>query len=209
MSEKKVKAIKKKVRLGTKTVVLIAAAAVLLVFFILSAKVIDKGTEGKYTGVVTFDAGESSSGDWEHIVAEITEKAEDAAMIDPAAVGNGKAVRLTGTVSEFVSKGKGKKNSMTVVPDGYSGSTVFTVQLGSVYNGTAIRDIQTLKEFGSVTNQTEWSQYGRALNDLVHEHVVSPLAIDETVQDKKVTVVGAAVMDKNQMIITPVAITIE
>ncbi len=209
MSEKKVKESKKKVRMNTKTIVLIAAAVALLVFFILSAKVIDSGTEGQYTGVVAFDAGASSSGDWEHIVAEITEKAEDAATLDVATVGNGKAVRLTGTVSEFVSKGKGKKNSMTIVPDGYSGNTVFTVQLGSVYNGTAIRDVQTLKEFGSVTNQTEWSQYGRALNDLVHEHVVAPLAIDETVQGKKVTIVGAAVMEKNQMIITPVAITIE
>ena len=95
------------------------------------------------------------------------------------------------------------------MPDGYSGDTVFTVQLGSVYNGIAVRDVQTKKEFGDVTNQTEWSQYGRALNDLVHEHVVLPLNIDETIKDKKVTVIGAATYEGGQVIITPVALTIE
>lgn len=200
---------KKKINLNGKKIALIVAIVALLVFFILSAKVIDYGTEGQYTGIVAFDAGASSSGDWDQIVAEITEKAEDAATLDVKTVGDGKAVRLTGTVSEFVSKAQGKKNSVKVVPDGYSGDTVFTVQLGSVYNGTAIREVQTLKEFGSVTNQTEWSQYGRALNDLVHEHVVLPLAIDETIQGKRITVIGAAVMNKNEMLITPVSITIE
>ena len=60
-----------------KKIILIVVAVALVVFLACSAKVIDKGTEGQYTGVVAFDAGASSSGDWDQIVSEITDKAEE------------------------------------------------------------------------------------------------------------------------------------
>ena len=41
-------------------IIWIALAVVLVVFLALSAKVIDKGTEGQYTGEVAFDASASS-----------------------------------------------------------------------------------------------------------------------------------------------------
>ena len=192
-----------------KKIVWIVLAVLLLVFFIFSAKVIDKGTEDQYTGVVAFDAGASSSGDWDNVVAEIMEKAEDIASLDLKALGEGKAVKLTGTVSEYVSKAAGKKNSVIVVPDGYSGDAVISVQLGSIYSGTAVRDIQTMKVFGDFTNQTEWSQYGKALNAQLHELVVTPAGIDENVQGKKITVVGVATASGNEVTVTPVALTVE
>ena len=52
-----------------KKIIWIALAVVLVVFLALSAKVIDKGTEGQYTGVTAFDAGASSSDDWDGVVA--------------------------------------------------------------------------------------------------------------------------------------------
>ena len=192
-----------------KKIVWIVLAVAFVVFLALSAKVIDKGTEGQYTGIVAFDAGASSSGDWEEVVAEVTEKAEDAASMDLKALGNGKAIKLTGTVSEYVSKAAGKKNSIIVVPDGYSGDFIFSVQLGSIYSGTAVRDVQTKKEFGDFTNQTEWSQYAKALNAQLHELVVTPAGIDESIQGKKITVIGAAVAAGNEVSITPVALTVE
>ena len=192
-----------------KKIAWIVLAVVLLVFFVLSAKVIDKGTEDQYTGVVAFNAGASSSEDWDIVVAEITEKAEDAASLDLKELGNGKAVKLTGTISEYVSKAAGKKNSVIVVPDGYSGDAVFSVQLGSIYSGTAVRDVQTRKVFGDFTNQTEWSQYGKALNEQLHELVVTPAGIDENAKGKKITVIGVAVASGNEVTITPVALTVE
>ncbi len=192
-----------------KKIVWIVLAVALAVFFILSAKVIDKGTEDQYTGVVAFDAGASSSGDWGDVVAEITEKAEDAVSLDPKSLGDGKAVKLTGTVTEYVSKASGKKNSVIVVPDGYSGDTVFSVQLGSIYSGTSVRDVQTKKVFGDFTNQTEWSQYAKALNEQLHELVVTPAGIDESIQGKKITVVGAATASGSEVTITPVSLTVE
>ena len=86
---------------------------------------------------------------------------------------------------------------------------VFSVQLGSIYSGTSVRDVQTLKAFGDFTNQTEWSQYAKALNSQLDELIVAPLAIDENIQGKTVTVIGAATASGNEVLITPVALTVE
>ncbi|MBR2699171.1 MAG: DUF2291 family protein [Clostridia bacterium] len=192
-----------------KKIIWIVLAVALVVFLALSAKVIDKGTEGQYTGEVAFDASASSGDDWSAVLGEITGKAEDIASVDLAALGDGKAVTLKGTVTGYESKASGKKNTITVAPEGYSGDAVFTVQLGSIYSGTAIRDTQTVKAFGDFTNQTEWSAYAKALNSEMHDKVVVPLNIDEGIQGKTVTIVGAATGSGKDINITPVAITIE
>lgn len=192
-----------------KRIILCALAVVLLVFLGFSMKVIDKGTEGQYTGVVAFDANASSSSDWDKIQAEILNAAQELESVDLSALGAGKAVRVKAVVSEFVSKANGKKNSLTIVPENYTGSATFTVQLGSVYTGTAIRDVQTVKAFGDFTNQTEWSQYAKALNTQMHEQIVAPLAIDESIQGKNVIIIGAATAAGSSVTITPVSITIE
>ena len=192
-----------------KKIIWIILAVVLVVFLALSAKVIDKGAEGQYTGEVAFDASASSGDDWSAVLGEITGKAEDIASVDLAALGDGKAVTLKGTVTGYESKASGKKNTITVAPEGYSGDAVFTVQLGSIYSGTAIRDTQTVKAFGDFTNQTEWSAYAKALNSEMHDKVVVPLNIDEGIQGKTVTIVGAATGSGKDINITPVAITIE
>ena len=190
-------------------IALIVVCIALVAFLAMSAKVIDKGTEGQYTGEVAFDASASSSGDWDSVVSEITQNAQDIATMDLSALGDGKAVSLKGTVSEYVSKASGKKNSITVAPEGYSGSAVFSVQLGSIYSGTAVRDAQTVKAFADFTNQTEWSQYAKALNSQLDELVVAPLAIDESIQGKTVSVIGAATASGDEVTITPISMTIE
>ncbi len=192
-----------------KGIIWIALAVVLAVFLALNMKIIDKGTEGQYTGEVAFDASASSSGDWDAILAEITGGAQELSALDLSALGDGKAVILKGKVLEFISKANGKKNSMTIQPEGYEGDYTFTVQLGSVYSGTVLRDLQTVKAFGSFTNQTEWSQYGKAINEQMHENVVAPLAIDESIQGKTVSLTGGATASGKAVTITPVALTIE
>ena len=192
-----------------KGIIWIALAVVLVVFLALNMKVIDKGTEGQYTGEVAFDASASSSGDWDAIRAEITGAAQELSALDLSALGDGKAVTLKATVTEFISKANGKKNSITIQPEGYEGEYTFTVQLGSVYSGTVLRDIQTIKAFGSFTNQTEWSQYGKAINEQMHAQVVEPLAIDESIQGKTISLTGGATASGKDVTITPVALTIE
>ena len=56
-----------------KNIIWIALAVVVIVFLAFNMKIIDKGTEGQYTGVVAFDASASSSSDWDSVVAEITQ----------------------------------------------------------------------------------------------------------------------------------------
>ena len=102
-----------------------------------------------------------------------------------------------------------KKGGITVVPNDSNGNEVISVQLGSVYTGTSVRDIQTVKAFGDFTNQTEWSQYAKAINSQLHELVVEPLKIDESIQGKTVTVIGAATASGEEVTVTPVSITIE
>ena len=187
----------------------IIPVAVLVVFLALSMKVIDTGTEGQYTGEVAFDASASSSGDWDAVLAEITGKAVEIGSLDLTALGEGRAVTLKGTVREFISKANGKKNSMVIVPEGAGEEYTFTVQLGSVYSGTVLRDLQTVKAFGSFTNQTEWSQYGKALNEQMHSAVIEPLGLDESIQGKTVLLTGGAVASGKEVTITPVALTVE
>ena len=170
-------------------------------------KIIDKGTEGQYTGEVAFDAAADSSSDWAQIVEEITGNAQElSAVIESGIPGAGAAVSGTGTVSEFVSKANGKKNSLIITLE--NGATV-EMQIGSIYSGTAIRDLQTLKEFGSFTDQSEWSAYAKALNAEMDAQVVQPLGLDESVQGKTISFVGAATASGGDVTITPISITIE
>lgn len=168
--------------------------------------VIDRGTEAQYTGVVEFDAAADSSSDWAQVVSEISGKAQalDAA-IDAGIADTGTAVTATGTVTEFISKANGKKNSLVIDVNG----KFITMQIGSIYTGTAIRDTQTLKTFGSFVDQTQWSEYAKALNAEMHAQVVEPLGIDESIQGKTITFTGVATAVGREITVTPIAITIE
>lgn len=202
-------------KITKKTIIWIVLAAAAIVFLAFNMKIIGKGTEGQYTGVVAFDASASSSSDWDSVVAEITQRAVDIQSLKSVskdALGLGTAVRLRGTVSEYVSKAAGKKNTMTVVPEGYAGDAVFVVELGSIYTATnaALRDTQTAKTLtNNFTNQTEWSQYAKALNDQSFLNVVTPLGISEAIQGRTVTIIGAATASGATVTVTPVSIAVE
>ena len=170
-------------------------------------KIIDKGTEGQYTGEVAFDASADSSSDWGQITEEIT-----AAAVELSDVLNGDgigsdtvAVKGTGTVKELITKGP--KNILALEVEGCADE--IQLQVGSVYSGTALRDIQTLKTFEDFTNQTEWSQYAKALNAEMHAQVVEPLAIDDSIVGKKVTFTGGATQSGGTVTITPASLSVE
>ncbi len=170
-------------------------------------KVIDKGTEGQYTGETEFDAASNSGGDWEKVVAEITENAVELSEQAGKGLDKATAVSVSGEVKEFESKANGKKNSLILDVEGVD--DLVKVQIGSIYSGTDIRDVQTIKNFESFTNQTEWSQYAKALNAEVDSKVVAPLSLDDSVVGKGVVIVGAANESGGEITITPVSITIE
>ena len=191
-----------------KVIILILTGALISMTCTGCVKIIDKGTEGQYTGEVAFDASADSSSDWDQVVAEITENAKDLSeLLAGDGVGKASAVSVTAKVKEFESKANGKKNALILDVEGVDGTV--KVQIGSIYSGTEVRDVQTVKNFESFTNQTEWSQYAKALNSEVDAQVVVPLGIDDSVVGKKVSIIGAASASGDEVTITPVSITIE
>ncbi len=189
---------------------LIAAAALAVISLTGCGivKVVPIGQEGQFTGEVAFDSSAESSNDWEQVVQEITGNAKDLAeILSGDGIGStGAAVSGTAKIAEFNTDTP--KYFLLVEPEGVSGKTV-KIQAGGVYSGTAVRDQQTVKGFESFTNQTEWSQYAKALNKEVDAQVVAPLALDESAAGKTVTFVGAAVASGDEITITPVSMTIE
>lgn len=191
-----------------KVIILILTGALISMTCTGCVKIIDKGTEGQYTGEVAFDASADSSSDWDQVVAEITENAKDLSeLLAGDGVGKASAVSVTAKVKEFESKANGKKNALILDVEGYDGTV--KVQIGSIYSGSEIRDVQSVKKFESFTNQTEWSQYAKALNAEADAQIIAPLAIDDSIVGKTVTLVGGASASGDEVTITPVSLTIE
>lgn len=171
-------------------------------------KVIDKGTEAQYTGEEVFDASANSNSDWAQIMQDITDKAQDlTGLLNGDGIDKVAAVSGTAEVKEFESKANGKKNALILDMADYDGTV--KIQIGSIYSGTDVRDVQSIKVFEDFTNQTEWSQYGKALNALVDEQVVAPLALDDSVVGKKITFTGVASASGDEVTVTPVSMTVE
>lgn len=193
-----------------KRVFFMAMAAIMAVSFTGCGivKVVPIGEEAAYSGEEVFDSAAESSSDWEQVVAEITDGAADLAeVLNGDGVGTAAAVSGTAKIVEFNTDTP--KYYLLIEPEGYTGDAEIRIQAGGVYSGTALRDVQTVKNFESFTNQTEWSQYGKALNSEVDTQVVAPLALDDSVAGKTVTFVGAATESTGTVSITPVSLTIE
>lgn len=193
-----------------KRVFFMAMAAIMAVSFTGCGivKVVPIGEEAAYSGEEVFDSAAESSSDWEQVVSEVTDGAADLAeVLNGDGVGTAAAVSGTAKIVEFNTDTP--KYYLLIEPEGYTGDAEIRIQAGGVYSGTALRDVQTVKNFESFTNQTEWSQYGKALNSEVDTQVVAPLALDDSVAGKTVTFVGAATESAGAVSITPVSLTIE
>ena len=175
-------------------------------------KIVKIGEEGALTGKQAFDASAQSSEDWDIVAGEITENAvELSELLNGGGVKAATAVKTKATVAEFESKANGKKTALIITPEGYDGKESVSVQTGSIYTGTGIRDAQTNKKFEDFTNQTEWSEYAKSLNSEMDSAVVAPLDLaNNDPTGKTVTVVGVAESGKSGgVVITPVELTIE
>lgn len=171
--------------------------------------VVPIGEESSFTGQTAFDSGAESSSDWGSVVEEITGSAQDLAEVlnGGGIEGDAQAVSGTGKIVEFNTDTP--KYFLLVELDGYSGDVEIKIQAGGVYSGTSIRDAQTVKGFENFTNQTEWSQYAKSLNNEADTQVVAPLSLDGGAAGKTVTFVGAAAQSGGTVTVTPVSMTIE
>lgn len=167
--------------------------------------VVPIGEEASFTGKEAFDSGAQSSDDWSAVVEDIKGKATDVSEV-LANGADGTAVSGSAKIVEFNTETP--KHYLVVEVEGYSEGEI-RIQAGGVYSGTAIRDAQSVKAFEDFANQTEWSQYAKALNQEADTQVVAPLSIDESVAGKTVTFTGAAAEGGGAVTITPVEMTIE
>ena len=161
--------------------------------------VVPIGEEASYTGKQEFDSAAESQGDWGAVVADISDKAQDLSETT--------AVKGTGKIKEYNTDTP--KHYLIVELDGYTGTTEVQVRTDGPNSSTAIRDLQSLKNFESFTNQTEWSSYGKELNKQALAQVIDPLGIDENVVGKTVTFTGGAEAGTDAVSVTAVELTIE
>ena len=189
-------------------------------------KVIKIGEEGKYTGKVEFNAADAAAGLWEGAVANIEEKAVDLPTFLTEANGDlsslvdqyGKySMGTSGTISYAV-KGSGvveevnqekKAGFMTVKLDGYEGSEVIKIQIGSIYKGSSTRDTLDIINFGDYTNQQEWAAISQELHNSIDANVIQP-ADPASLSGKTIEFTGTFTVDGNdELLITTVVLNVK
>ena len=170
--------------------------------------VVPIGEEASYTGKQEFDSAAESEGDWSSVVADISQKAQDLVeLLNGDGITETTAVKGTGKIKEYNTDTP--KHYLVVELDGFTGTKEIRVRTDGPNSSTAIRDLQSLKNFESCTNQTEWSSYGKELNKQALAQVIDPLEIDESVVGKTVTFTGGAEAGADAVTITAVELTIE
>ena len=170
--------------------------------------VVPIGEEASYTGKQEFDCAAESEGDWSSVVADISQKAQDLVeLLNGDGITETTAVKGTGKIKEYNTDTP--KHYLVVELDGFTGTKEIRVRTDGPNSSTAIRDLQSLKNFESFTNQTEWSSYGKELNKQALAQVIDPLEIDESVVGKTVTFTGGAEAGADAVTITAVELTIE
>ena len=166
------------------------------------------GQEAQYTGATTFDASAEAADSWGAISSEITGKAEDLAGLMGAGTTKGDvySVSFSGKVNEYNTDTP--KGYLDITVDGVSEAV--HVSVGKVFPGTTVRDAQTVKAYQDFTNQTEWSQYAKTINENVKTQVVEPLGDISDAAGKTATVVGCFSEDgSGTLVITPVSLVLE
>lgn len=170
--------------------------------------VVPIGEEASYTGKQEFDSAAESEGDWSSVVADISQKAQDLVeLLNGDGITETTAVKGTGKIKEYNTDTP--KHYLVVELDGFTGTKEIRVRTDGPNSSTAIRDLQSLKNFESFTNQTEWSSYGKELNKQALAQVIDSLEIDESVVGKTVIFTGGAEAGADAVTITAVELTIE
>ena len=185
-------------------------------------KVIKIGQEAEYTGKTEFNAGDDVAGIWESkALPDLEGKAVDLAEFLTEANGDVKSlvdkygkysmgtsgeinyvVKGTGTVTE--ANQEKKAGYMTVKLDGYDGPEEISIQIGSVYKGSSIRDSLDVIKFGDYTNQQDWAAVSQSINKLIDEEVVQK-ADPASLDGKTISFTGCFTANDNEKIlITPV-----
>jgi predicted lipoprotein len=171
-----------------------------------------------------FDAAGYVSGVWtDKVLPLYTDKATDLAVLLPAAQADlnaaggkyGHRATSEGSTWSFAVKGKGKVVSVNTesragtivveVPAGNEAAKV-TLQIGPIVKGNALRDGLPFFSFQDVTNQLEFAQVGRTLNEKAIERVKD--VVPSVKADGTVSFSGAMTLPKagDPIVVVPVTL---
>jgi predicted lipoprotein len=188
-------------------------------------KVVKTGEEAKLTGVHEFCAAENIAEIWESKAKpELLSKAIPLSTLCEKASGDFKTVSSSGKFSmgtsgelSFVVSGKAtvtevhsekKAGYLVILLDGCENTETIKIQIGNLFKGTAVRDSLDLISYDNYKNQVEWAAVSQSINQKILESVISPLDL-ASLQGKEIVFVGCfTVTDNQEILITPVSLSV-
>ena len=190
-------------------------------------KVVQTGHEDEVTGNVKFDAADSVEKIWaSQAIPSLEKKAVDLPQFLTEAKGDLKSLAAKygrysmGDKGElcYVVKGQGKvmevnrekkAGYMVVKLDGYDGPVVVKLQAGTVYKGSAVRDSLEFIKYEDYKNQVDWAKVSQSIHDVINKNVIGAQDMS-SIQGKTVSFVGCFGVDKaDELLITPVELTVK
>lgn len=112
-------------------------------------------------------------------------------------------VTFTGRIVE------GQSGIVEVSVDQAPEDLTIRLQLGPAINGTELRDVTGTIRFQQFTNQIEYQNAGRALNDAMKADTLDPIGRDQ-LEGRLVTVSGAfTLINPSNWLVTPARVTVQ
>lgn len=130
---------------------------------------------------------------------------------DLGTVGEESGIKV-GNKWNFIINGKGKvlsvnaesrKGVAEIDLEPFNGESDFTLQIGPVFEGYAIRDVLDFIKFDDFNNQIEWSQLGSGFNTKTYQENLEGVTLEKGVE---LTFTGVLTADESSKLLTPVII---
>ena len=207
--------------------IIIIACLAMMLSLTGCVKVVQIGHEGELTGKVAFNAADNVAGIWDsQALPELEKKAVDLPQFLTESNGDLKALAgkygkySMGTKGElsYVVKGQGKVTEvnqekkagfMKVQLDGYAGPQIISLQIGSVYKGSAVRDRLDFIKYEDYKNQVDWAKVSQSIHDVIDKTVIGKQDL-KAMQGKTVKFVGCFSVNKpDEILITPVELNVQ
>lgn len=189
--------------------------------------IVKTGEEATLTGEVAFHAGDNVAAIWDsQAVPSLNEKAVDLATFLTEANGDLKSLAaqygkysmgdsgelsytVKGSVTVAEVNTEKKAGFMVVTVGGYTGSEVVRLQIGSVFKGSAVRDSLDFIKFEDYKNQVDYAAVSQSIHEVIQNTVISQLDLGSLV-GKQIEFTGCFTVDKaDELLITPIQITVK
>lgn len=208
-----------------KRIFLCALLAGMMIFLSGCVTVVKIGEEASLTGKVSFTEALDVSAFWDsQAVVEVREKAVE--LSDFLTQNNGDIAKTAKDYGRYTMGTSGELNVavcgeatvaqvftakkagyLLLQPEGYEGSTVVKIQIGTVFKGTTIRDYLSFLDINDYGDQIKFAQLSKGINQYIQEHVVDPLDI-QTLENEKISFLGCfTYISSEELLITPVSLT--